>query len=109
MTAVAVCPGMVDTEMMGWFRDNRARVAEESGGEEKWDALLTPAQGAAQPLYAALHPGLRSGGFWSDFEEDTYANPVTMDPALGAELWEYSEAAVREAAGEPALQLKGRL
>ena len=89
ITAIAVCPGLVNTSMMDWFRPLQEK--------HRWDEMLTVAQGAAQPLFAALQPGLNSGSFWSDLEEETYANPITADPPLGSSLWEYSQAAIRAA------------
>lgn len=86
ITSIAVCPGLVNTSMMDWYRPSQQKY--------QWDALLTVEQGAAQPLFAALQPGLKSGSFWSDLEEETYANPITTDLQLGSSLWEYSRAAV---------------
>ena len=58
-------------------------------------AILTLEQGAQMPLYAALAPDLRSGAYWSDFEEETYANPITRDKALAAKLMDFALSAVQ--------------
>ncbi len=94
ITAVAVHPGGVDTNMAAGLMDVLFKA--EDADDDRW---LTPWQGAQMPLFAALEPGLRSGSYYDDFELETWASPVSRDAQLAKRLWAFAEEQVEAAAG----------
>lgn len=87
VTTYALHPGAVATNIyralpppVGWLIKRR---------------LVSCEQGAETPLFCATAPELRSeSGRYYDRCREAPASPLADDPALGAELWARSEAAV---------------
>lgn len=82
-TSVCVSPG-----------HTRTRILRHTGNDYRDDAR-TPAQGAATPCYAAVHPAMAgvSGRYLADFR-DGQQSAQQQDSAMAARLWRVSQALV---------------
>ncbi|WP_372013632.1 SDR family NAD(P)-dependent oxidoreductase [Pseudoxanthomonas sp. 10H] len=72
----------------------RTAILRHVGNGYREDAR-TPAQGAATPCYAAVHPAMAgvSGAYLRDFEP-AEQSPLQQDPAMAARLWQVSRGLV---------------
>lgn len=109
ITALAVHPGGVDTELHRHVPDEEKRAMGWVGEDGRISSRFkTPAQGAATSVWAATAPALESQGgiYLEDCQQALPAEPGNRtsgfaphiaDPAAAERLWQVSEALVAQA------------
>lgn len=109
VTANAVHPGIVDTEIirhMGFFNSWIATILIKPF---VWPFIKGPRQGAQTVIFAAIEPELEniSGKYFSDYN-DVIVSPEAQDESTAKWLWAVSEKWTRLALGL-SLQMKDEL